>query len=74
MLAPEIICMIAIVVLALIGLGIGLAKYKGMSYQESDEEKDAMKLFNDLHLQNNAKEMDIHDVMHTSSTKGFKAV
>lgn len=74
MLILEIIAMLVIVLLALLGWGIGIAKYHLMSYHESDEEKEAMKRFNDLHMQNNAKEMDIHDVMKLISTKGFNAV
>lgn len=62
------------VVVALAGWAIAEGKYKACAYIESAEEQEALEKFNELHLKDGGREMNIGDVMNTISTKGFSAV
>lgn len=69
-----LVAIIAFVAVALAGWAVAEGKNKVCAYKETGEEREALERFNELHLQNDARELNIDDVISTISTKGFKAV
>ena len=69
-----LIALAAFVAIALVGWAIAELKGKSCVYQNNEEEKAALERTQEAQKKADYGEMDIHDVMETISTKGFKAV
>ena len=69
-----LLVVVALVAVALVGWAIAEAKSKVCTYHNDEEEEAALQCTLDNQKKAEYAEMDIHDVMQTISTKGFKAV
>jgi len=65
-----LIVIAAIAVLALVGWGIAELKNKGDQYEPNEQEIETL----EKQQANETRELDIHDVIETISSKGFDAV
>ena len=69
-----LIGLLAFIAFALIAWGIAEAKYKNITYEHSEAEKEEAALLEEERKEHGDKEMNIRDVIKNISCKGYKAV
>lgn len=69
-----LICLIALVVVALVGWAIAEFKYKAFTFTRSEKDIEEEKELEEMKRADGFKEMNIRDIMRKNSTNGYNAV